>query len=92
MDKYDVKDLISEGKNFELSSNKFDKYDLKELIDESKENNNCQIMIDDGNFDKYDLKELFERGAKIQLNSKWDKYDVKELNETANSGGGLVII
>ena len=63
MDKYDVKDIIREGKSFAISSNKFDKYDLKELIDESKENNNCLIIIDDGNFDKYDLKELFELGG-----------------------------
>ena len=80
MDKYDVKDIIREGKSFAISSNKFDKYDLKELIDESKENNNCLIIIDDGNFDKYDLKELFELGGKIQLNSKWDKYDTKRIN------------
>ena len=92
MDKYDVYDLIRDGKTFAILSSGFDKYDLYEFTDRSKAHNNCLMIIDNGNLDKYEIMDLLERGGRVQPNTEWDKHDVKKFIESANRGNGLVIL
>jgi hypothetical protein len=63
-DEYEVKRLLEEGINLEVSANDFDEYELSRMVESAAEGNAVLTIRDSDKFDEYEIERIAEEGKR----------------------------